>query len=505
MPAHADRRPNPTRMSTGCGGLDQVLGGGLVPGQFYLLQGEPGSGKTTLALQFLLEGVARGEACLYVTLSETAQELELVAQSHDWSLAGIALFELSSIDALLENASQQTLLHPWELELGSTVKLVTDEVERVKAVRVVFDSLSELRLLAQDPLRYRRQALALKQFFAGRKTTVMLVDDMTAFRGISDTHLHSLCHGVITLERLTLEYGATRRRLEVQKLRGVDFIDGYHDFVLRRGGIRLFPRLIASEQPVSFHEEKISSGVAELDALLSGGPLRGTSMLLTGPAGSGKTNLSLQYIAAACRRGEACAIYEFDERIGTLMIRAAAIGVDLQPFLEAGLLRVHQADPTALSPGEFTGMIRDDVETRGARVILIDSLTGYLISMPQEKRLVLQMHEMLSYLNQHGVFTLLINSQQGLVASMGLKGLNVSYIADTVMLLRFFEAEGRIRKAISVIKNRGGNHEDTIRELRIGRTGIRISEPLTEFRGVLTGTPDYIGARAPLLENFSED
>ena len=494
----------PPRASTGAAGLDDVLGGGLVANRLYLLEGAPGSGKTTLALQFLLDGVARGEACLYVTLSETSEEMALVAQSHGWSLDGLNLFELSSIESLLGEAGQQTLLHPWELELGSIVKLVTDEVERVGAMRVVFDSLSELRLLAQDPLRYRRQVLAMKQLFAGRKTTVLLVDDMTGLYGNRDTHLHSLCHGVITLERLTLDYGAARRRLQVQKMRGIAFMAGYHDFALRAGGLEVFPRLVAAEHETAFSGEQVPSGLDELDALLGGGPLRGTNLLLTGPAGSGKTNLALQYIVASCRRGESCVIYQFDERVGTLLIRAAALGMDLRPYLESGLLRVQQVDPAELSPGEFAFMVRDQVERHGARIILIDSLNGYLASMPQEQHLILQMHEMLSYLGQRGVLTLLVNPQQGLLGSMRTDGLNVSYIADTVLLLRFFEAEGRIRKAISVVKNRGGAHEDTIRELRIGRQGIRIGEPLVEFRGVLTGTPDYAGGRAPLLEDLDD-
>lgn len=414
------------------------------------------------------------------------------------------LFELSSIDSLLVEAGQQTLLHPWELELGSTVKLVTDEVERVDAVRVVFDSLSELRLLAQDPLRYRRQVLAMKQLFADRNTTVMLVDDMAGRHGSRDTHLHSLCHGVITLERLTLDFGAARRRLQVQKMRGSDFTGGYHNFSLRRGGLRVFPRLVAAEHSATFSEEQIPSGLDGLDALLGGGPLRGTSLLLTGPAGAGKTNLALQYLITACRRGEACVIYQFDERVGTLLIRSAALGMDLQPFLRTGLLRLQQIDPAELSAGEFASMVREEVEQRHVRIVLIDSLNGYLLSMPQEQHLILQMHEMMSYLSQHGVLTVLINSQQGLLGSTQSGGLNISYVADAVMLLRFFEAEGRIRKAISVIKNRGGAHEDTIRELRISRQGIRIGKPLTEFRGVLTGTPDYVGTRVPLLEDMDE-
>jgi circadian clock protein KaiC len=505
MTDRANPAPDPLRVSTGCVGLDHVLGGGLVENRLYLIEGTPGSGKTTLALQFLLAGVARGESCLYVTLSETAEEMQIVARSHGWSLDGLTLFELSSIDSLLAEAGQQTLLHPWELELGSTIKLVTDEVERVNATRVVFDSLSELRLLAQDPLRYRRQVLGMKQFFASRHTTVLLVDDMTGLDGTRDTHLHSLCHGVITLERLIIEFGSARRRLQVQKVRGVNFVGGYHDLVLQRGGLQVFPRLIAAQHAAAISEEKVPSGVAGLDALLGGGPLRGTSLLLTGSAGAGKTNLAVRYIVSSCERGEACVIYQFDERVGTLLVRAAALGMDLQPYLQSGLLRLQQVDPAELSPGEFTSMVRHEVEQRQARMILIDSLSGYLASMPQEQHLILQMHELLSYLSQRGVLTLLIYPQHGLLGSMHTDGLNISYVADTVLLLRFFEADGRIRKAISVIKNRGGGHESTIRELRFDGRGIRIGEPLTEFRGVLTGTPDYLGSRAPLLEDFDEE
>ena len=377
------------------------------------------------------------------------------------------------------------------------MRLVTDEAVRTGAVRVVFDSLSELRLMAQDALRFRRQVLAMKQFFAARGVTVLLVDDMADTHGAPDPELHNLCHGVVTLGRQTLEFGGESRRLQVQKLRGVAFTGGCHDFVLRHGGLEVFPRLIAADHPGVFTGEKVPSGVAALDALLHGGPLRGTSLLLTGPAGVGKTNLALQYVVAACRRGEAGVIYEFDERIGTLLIRAAALGMDLRPHLDSGLLRMRQIDPAATSPGEFASLVKRDVEAgpdhkegQGARIVLIDSLNGYLAAMAQENHLILQMHEMLSYLSECGVLTILVNPQQGLLGGMQSVGLNISYIADAVLLLRFFEAHGRIRKAVSAIKNRGGAHEDAIRELRITAGGIRIGEPLVAFRKVLTGTPD---------------
>ena len=356
-----------------------------------------------------------------------------------------------------------------------------------------------MRLLAQDPLRYRRQVLALKQFFAGRETTVLLVDDMTGYESGRDSHLHSLCHGVITLERLTLDFGAARRRLQVQKLRGVDFTAGFHDFNIRKGGLEIYPRLIASDHHAKFIGEQAESGLPELDDLLAGGPFRGTSTLITGPAGTGKTTIALQYIDAACKRGEPCTIFEFDERIGTLLVRAKAFNLDLESHIESGYLVIQQIDPAELSPGEFVARVRSQIEGRGVRMVAIDSLNGYLAAMPQEQQLILQMHELLSYLSQRGVVTFLINPQHGLVGSMS-TSLNISYVADAVVLLRFFEAEGRIRKAISVLKNRGGMHEDTIRELRIDRSGVRVGAPLVQFKGVLTGTPEYTGSGNPLLE-----
>jgi len=490
-------------ISTGNVGLDTILKGGLPASRLYLLEGSPGAGKTTLSLQFLREGVAQGEPVLYITLSETKEELAVVAASHGWSIDDFAIFEFNSASEILGDARDQSILHPWEMELGETIKLIQDEVERVKPTRVVFDSLSEMRLLAQDPLRYRRQVLALKQFFAGRSGTVLLVDDMTGSENGRDSQLHSLCHGVITLERLTLDFGAARRRLQVQKLRGVDFIAGYHDFVIRRGGLDVFPRLIAADHHSDYGAAPVASGVPELDALLAGGPLRGTSTLLTGAAGTGKTTIALQYVHAACERGECSTIYEFDERIGTLLTRAKAFNLDLQKYLDNGCLRIEQIDPAEISPGEFASRIRSEVETRGVRMIVLDSLNGYMAAMPQEQQLILQMHEMMSYLSQQGVVTFLINPQQGLLGTMA-TNLNVSYVADAVVLLRFFEADGRLRKAISVVKNRAGPHEDTIRELRIDTRGVRVGEPLTEFRGVMTGTPEYVGAGNPLMEDRLE-
>jgi circadian clock protein KaiC len=476
-------------------GLDDVLAGGLPVDRLYLIEGVPGAGKTTLALQFLLDGATRGERGLYITLSETSEELRAAAQSHGWSLEGIDLFELADDEGALGPDREMTLLHPWEIELGETIKVIADEVARVRPTRVVIDTLSEMRLLAQDPLRYRRQILALKQFFNSRDATVILIDDRSTVE--SDLQLHSVCHGVIALDRLPLDYGPPRRRLEIQKMRGMRYREGWHDFTIRTGGLEVFPRIAVANRPAAFDAECVSSGIPALDALLHGGPLRGTSTLFTGPAGSGKTSLALQYIHAAAARGERSAVYEFDERVGTLLARAAALGSDIAPHVETGLIELRQINPAELSPGEFAVIVQREVES-GTRMVVIDSFNGYLASMPQEKHLLLQVHELLAYLAHRRVATFIVNPQQGLVGGMK-TSLNVSFIADTILLLRFFEAGGRVRKALSVIKNRGGSHEDTIRELRLGGRGVRVGEPLTAFHGVLTGTPTYLGEDEPLL------
>lgn len=492
--------PNDIRVSTGCAGLDEVLSGGLTPNRLYLLEGVPGSGKTTLSLQFLLAAVAAGEPALYITLSETVEEITAVAASHGWDLAGIRVFDLAAIDEVVGESNEQTILHPWELDLGEIVGLITRQVEHVRPTRIVFDSVSELRLLAQDPLRYRRQILALKKFFAGRDVTVLLVDDRTSVGGESDTQLHSLSHGVITLLRKTHEFGMARRRLEVQKIRGIKFIEGFHDLEIRRGGIEVFPRLVASEHHADYVDEYTDSGVVALDLLMGGGLLRGTSTLITGPAGSGKTTLAMQYVMASCARDEPCTVYQFDERVSTLISRNASMGNDVRAQVAAGRLVIEQLNPAAISPGEFTAMVRHQIAERGVKMIVIDSLSGYMAAMPAEQDLLLHIHELVSYLNQQGVVTILVNPQHGMVGPMNSNGVDVSYVSDAVILLRFFEADGRVRKAISVLKNRSGPHEDFLRELRIDASGIRIGKPFTELRGVLTGTPEYVGSASPLLE-----
>lgn len=479
--------------STGIAGLDDILGGGLTPHRLYLVEGDPGTGKTTLGLQFLLAGAARGEPTVFVTLSETRDELTAVAESHGWTLAGITVTELAPSEAALTVDAENTMFHPSELELGETTRAVLDDVERVKPRRVVFDSLSEMRLLAANPLRYRRQILALKQFFVGRNCTVMLLDDRTS--SVSDLQLQSLAHGVISLERRSPEYGALQRRLQILKMRGRSFRPGYHDYTIVRGGLDVYPRLIAAEHHSEFTPETISSGLAGLDQLLCGGLDRGTSTLLMGPAGSGKSSLATQYGVTAANRGERAAFFLFDEGLMTFKKRAAALGLDVREHLEQGRVTLTQIDPGVISPGEFVHLVRREVE-KGARIIVIDSLNGYLNSMPEARFLAIQLHELLVFLGQRGVTTLLVVAQHGLIGTMETP-VDASYLADAVMLLRFFEAEGQVRQAISVLKKRSGEHERTIRELELSPGNIHIGEPLAAFHGILTGVPTYVGKPLP--------
>jgi circadian clock protein KaiC len=474
------------RCPTGIKGLDDITGGGLPTRRIFLLQGRPGVGKTTLALQFLLEGIARGEKGLYISLSETRDELETVALSHGWDFESLSILELSAIEDALAEDKENTFFHPSELELSKTTQLLLDHVDRVKPMRIVLDSLSEFRLLAESALRYRRQMLRLKQYFAVRNSTVLLLDDQTG--DASDLHIQSIAHGVITLERLTVSYGVERRQLKIEKMRGVKFREGAHDYTIERGGLDVFPRLVASEHKKSFVEAAASSGVAGLDALLGGGLDRGTSALFIGPAGCGKSTVALQFAAAAASRGENCELYLFDEGTKTLEKRAAALGIPLTELMAKGTIRVQQVDPAELSPGEFTSIVRKGAEKRGASLIVIDSLNGYLNSMPDERFLTLQLHELLTYLNQQGIVSIMTLAQHGLLGTMQ-SPVDVTYLADTVVLLRYFENQGQLRKAISTVKKRSGRHEDAIRELMMGPKGIEIGPPLDEYHGVLTGVP----------------
>jgi circadian clock protein KaiC len=484
----AEARPSASpRASTGIAGLDDILRGGFTRNRLFLIEGVPGSGKTTLALQFLLEGVRAGESVLYVTLSETRDELREVAASHGWSLDKVTVRDIAPSADSLRPDQEYTMFHPSEVELGETTKAILADVEATNPTRVVFDSLSELRLLAGNPLRYRRQILALKQFFAGRKCTVLMLDDLTSEQ--RDLQVQSLAHGVVRLEQLNPEYGSERRRLTVPKYRGVSFRGGLHDYAIRRGGLEVFPRLVASEGPTANRFEKLGSGIPEIDALLGGGLERGTSTLLVGAAGTGKSSLAAQFAAEEARRGGRAAMFIFDESRHTLEQRAAGLGIGLREQVAAGRVTIQQVDPAELSPGEFAHRLRQAVERDKAGVIVIDSLNGYLNAMPEERFLTIQLHEMLSYLGQAGVATIMVGAHQGLVGGQMVSPVDASYLADAVILLRYYESRGEIRQALSVVKKRGGEHERTIRDFRMHQGRIAVGEPLRDFRGVLTGVP----------------
>ncbi|TPG46056.1 circadian clock protein KaiC [Roseomonas nepalensis] len=488
---------DPPRLSTGNEGLDHILGGGLDGDRLYLLEGRPGTGKTTLALQFLMEGVRQGETTLYVSLSETERELRLVARRHGWSLNGVSLFELVPAEAAIDPGRELTVFHPSEVELGETTRLIFERVAALNPARVVFDSLSELRLLAQSPLRYRRQILALKHFFTDRRCTVLVLDDLSSQQ--DDLQLHSIVHGVILLEQMAIDYGAERRRMRVVKMRGISYRGGFHDFAIKTGGIEIYPRLVAAEhhRPTE-GSEFAGSGDAALDVMLGGGLERGTNALLLGAAGVGKSSLALTYAVAAAGRGEKAVLFAFDEGRGTMQARARTLGLPLDAAVEVGLLRIQQIDPAELSPGEFASIVRRSVEADGAQVVVIDSLNGYLSAMPDERFLILQMHELLNYLGQMGALTILVLAQHGLVGPMQ-SPVDLSYLSDAVLLLRYFEFEGEVRRALSVVKKRSGRHEHTIREFRLSGSGISVGPPLKGFSGILSGTPHYGGASLPLL------
>jgi circadian clock protein KaiC len=483
-------------VSSGSPALDYILRGGYAANRIHLLEGEPGSGKTTLGLQFLLDGCAKNERCLYITLSESRDELLHVAETHGWSLDGIEIFELVPPELSLDPEREQSIVYASDLELGETVQMVKDEVERVAPARIVFDSLSEIRLLSQGALRFRRQVLALKHFFAQHNCTVLFLDDLT--QTVDDLSLHSLAHGVVRLDQVAVTFGAERRRLRVYKMRGRAFRGGFHDFVIRRGGLQIFPRLVAASHPEDGGDQPAAaSGLAELDTLTGGGLDYGTTALIIGPSGSGKSTLVLQYIHTALARGEKALVVSFDETERVFQRRAAGLGMDVSPYQANGQLSFRQVDPAELSPGELSALIRERVGD-GAGIVVLDSLSGYQHAMSEEQYMLLQMHETVTYLNQQGVLTFLVLAQSGMIGQMQ-SPVDITYLSDAVMLLRFFEAEGEIRRAVSVIKKRTGAHESTIRELSIDGAGLRVGPKLTGFRGVLTGTPTLEG-KAKLLE-----
>jgi circadian clock protein KaiC len=473
-------------------GLDDILRGGLTRSRLYLVEGVPGSGKTTLALHFLRAAAGRGEPVLYVTLSETEEELRSVALSHGWDLEGITIHELAPPQDAIDPDEQYTMFHASEVELAATLKAVLERIDRLKPTCVVFDSLSELRLLAGNPLRYRRHILALKQFLGLRKVTTVLLDDLTSVD--QDLQMQSIAHGVIRLEQLSPEYGTERRRLRIVKLRGVPFRSGFHDYIIRYGGIDVFPRLVSSEHRHVASRVKHSSGIDGIDSLLGGGIEEGTSTLIVGAAGTGKSTLATQFVVACVNRGTRAAMFAFDENPGTLISRCTEMGIDLATCIANGSVLLQQIDPAELAPGEFIQAVRDAITKQRAAIVVIDSLNGYLNAMPGEKFLTIQLHELLMYLSQQSVATIMIGAHQGLIGAAMNTPVDASYLADAVILLRYFEARGAVHQAISVMKKRGSQHERTIREFSLGVGGIHVGEPLREFRGVLTGVPVYEGS-----------
>lgn len=485
------------RETTGVAGLDEILHGGLPVNRLYVVEGDPGSGKTTFALQFLREGVRKGQRVLYVTLSETQEELSDVASSHGWTLDGIDMVELNSLSKKLEEDANYTVYHPADVELGETVKRIRAEVERLNPARLALDSVSELKILSQTSVRYRREILGLKQFLVGRKCTTLVLDDLTTQDG--EQQLQSIAHGVLRMEREGREYGATRRQMHVVKMRGVQFQDGRHDFIIRAGGLELYPRLSSQDTPFVDHEGTAESGSLQLDTLLGGGLDRGSSTLLIGPAGCGKTTLCSHYLMAALKRGESAVCYQFEESRETFLRRAKGFGMNFEPYLVEGTFQLVQVSIADLSPGEFASQLRRAVEEKHATFVVIDSLNGYLNGMPSERFLLIHMHELLSYLGHKGVVTLLTIAQHGMIGPAMQSPIDVSFLADAVILLRFFEAAGTVRQAISVLKKRRGAHERTLREMKLGSSGMEVGEVLEEFEGVLTGVPRYRGKDSELL------
>lgn len=472
-------------ISTGITGLDSILGGGLTKDRLYLLEGDPGAGKTTMALQFLVEGARRGEPVLYITLAENEVELRAVARSHGFTMDGISVHEIIASESVLDPEEQYTVFHPSEVELGETNRRILSHIDTLNPTRVVLDSLSELQLLAGGALRYRRHVLALKQYFAKRACTALFLDDKTAVGG--DQQVRSIAHGVISLQQAESAYGAERRILRVLKYRGIDYRRGPHDYMIARGGVVAYPRIVPSESRQSVPQQQVSSGRAELDTLLGGGIEMGSSTLISGPPGTGKSSLAAQFVSAATAQGQKAAMFVFEEALNTLLNRADGIGMDLRTPIAQGLLNVHQIDPAELSPGQFSHLVCQAADD-GARVVVIDSLNGYLNAMPEARFLTTHLREVLTYLGQRGVVTLLVGVQQGVIGPMG-TNVDVSYLADNVLLLRYYEAFGAVHKALSVFKKRGSQHETTLRSFQITRQGIQVGPVLAGFRGILTGVP----------------
>jgi circadian clock protein KaiC len=477
-------------LSTGIPGLDTILGGGLTRDRLYLVEGEPGAGKTTMSLQFLLEGARLGEPVMYITLSESESEIRAVAASHGWSMEGVTIHEVIPGENILDPKEQYTMFHPSEVEIGSTTQGILSAVEQLKPARIVIDSLSELQLLAGNALRYRRQVLAYKQFFASRSCTVMLLDDRSTLGG--DLQVRSIAHAVISLDQAMKDYGAERRRMRIVKYRGMAYRGGMHDYSINHGGLVVYPRLVASESRVILKREQLSSGLPELDALLGGGLEEGSSTLIAGPPGTGKSSLCAQIVAASLAKKLQGAMFLFEESTSNFLNRADGMGMDLRAPMAAGRLSIQQIDPAELSPGEFAHTVCLAAD-QGAKVIVIDSLNGYLNAMPDERLLTTHLHELLTYLGQRGVVTLLVGVQQGMLGSHMTTAIDASYLADNVLMLRYFEAGGEVRQAISVFKKRGSQHERTIREFQMSANGIHVGPVLRQFHGILTGVPTMSG------------
>jgi circadian clock protein KaiC len=477
-------------LSTGIQGLDEILGGGLPPGQIYLVEGESGAGKTTLGLQFLLAGQRRGERTLWITLSETERQLRQTAQSHGWSLDGIEVCNPITADGVRHGEEKYSFFSPADVELEQIRQAIVAATERVRPSRVVFDPFSDVRHLAREVLHYRRQVLSLREFFNEHGCTVLLMQELT--RGTAgDLQAEALVHGYMTLHQDAPEYGGQRRRVRVHKMRAMRFRDGYHDFSIQTGGIEVYPRLLAPPHVDKHPEQAISSDVVELDSLLGGGMDRGSSLLIMGAAGVGKSTLATQYAVAGARRGEKAIVFIFDESVRSFRARAEKLGFPIAALLEDGTLTLLQVDTAEVSAGRFTNMVMQAVEG-GVRTVVIDSLTGFLNSMPEERFLVAYLHELLTTLGQRDVLTILTLAQHGLVGEVAAP-IDLSFLSDTVLLIRYFEAFGKIRRAISAVKKRAGAHENTVREMRIEAGGIHIGEPLTHFQGVLSGVPRFTG------------
>ena len=486
------------RASTGIEGLDAILGGGLPRERLYMIEGISGTGKTTFGLQFCLGGVRDGERAVYISLSETEDELRQVIDSHGWSAEGLVILSFADCVEDVAPGQEYTLFHPSEVELGQTTQWVLEAVEKYRPQRIVLDTLSGLRLMADDPLRYRRQIQSLRSYLTARGCTVLIIDETEEDKSVL-FQPRSLAHGVFCLQSVAPDYGPERRRLLVRKVRGIAYSSGYHDCRLTTGGLEIYPRLVASSHPpMRRGSETVSSGIAGIDRLLGNGLQRGGSTLIMGAAGTGKSTIALNYCIAAAERGEKSVCYLFDERLDTAVARAEGLGMDLQRHLDSGMLQIRQVNPAEMSPGEFAHNLRTAAADSDLRLVVIDSLSGYMYAMPQERFLHLHLHELLSFLGSQGINVLLTLVQHGLVGEQVQTPAELSFLADTVMLLRYFEAKGEVRKAVSVFKNRAGPHETTIRELLMDASGISVGDPLRDFQGVLTGVPEFVGKPASI-------